>query len=61
MDSWVVIDCGRGWVRQGRAMGENWDNCNRTTIKQYKIKSNKKEKRKCKFNYGKEKKKKSQF
>ena len=24
--------CGSGWAGQGRAMGENWDNCNRTTI-----------------------------
>ena len=43
MDNRVGIDCGNGrWVWQRRAMGENWDNCNRTTIeKEYKAKSTK--------------------
>ena len=30
MDNRVGIDCGSGGL--GRAMGENWDSCNRTTI-----------------------------
>ena len=33
-DNRVGIDCGsEGWVGQESAMGENWDNSNRTTIK----------------------------
>ena len=36
MDNTVGIDSGSTWGQgtgQGRAMGQNWDNCNRTTIK----------------------------
>ena len=37
MDNRVGIDCGsRGWAGQARAMGENWDNCNRTIQKKRK-------------------------
>ena len=31
MDNRVGTDCGTGGA--GRAKGENWDNCSRTTIK----------------------------
>ena len=38
MDNKVGIDCGsKGWARQGRVVGENWDTCNKT-IKNNKIK-----------------------
>ena len=34
MDSGVAIGCGNGdGSGQKRAKGENWDNCNRITIK----------------------------
>ena len=34
MDNSVRIDCGsRGWDRQRRTKGENWDNYDRITIK----------------------------
>ena len=34
LDNNVGIDCGRGqWDGWRRAKGENWDNCNRLTIK----------------------------
>ena len=37
MDNRVGTDCGSSggvaWVGQGRARVENWDNCNRTTVK----------------------------
>ena len=43
MGNRVGTDCGSGggWAGQRRAKGENWDNCNRTTIK-YLEKENKK-------------------
>ena len=34
MDNSVAIDCGSGvWDEWRRAREENWDNCNRITIK----------------------------
>ena len=34
MDNGVGIDCGRrAWDEWRRAKGENWDNCNRVTVK----------------------------
>ena len=42
MDNWVGTDCEsgrRGEGGKGRAMGENWDNCNRTTTKNKKQKT----------------------
>ena len=37
-DNGVGINCGSGgWAEQRRAKGENWDNCNRITIKKTKL------------------------
>ena len=36
-DDGAGTECGRrGWAGQGRAMGENGDNCNRTTMRKLK-------------------------
>ena len=38
MDNRVGIDCGLGVGRAGESNWENWDNCNRTTIKKKRVK-----------------------